>query len=147
VVCNIPAANDGGIEVRPMVEWVDRGPRPIADGEVRYLATIHETETAAEEPGTPGWEEGAAEHGRFGEVAGDALRAAGAVHPTGTASTVRVRNGEVLVSDGPYAEAMEVVGGFYVLQGDAAGVADLATRIPVPEDGAVELRPIMELDG
>jgi hypothetical protein len=147
VVCNIPAANDGGIEVRPMVEWVDRGPRPIADGEVRYLATIHGTETAAEEPGTPGWEGGAAEHGRFGEMAGDALRAAGAVHPTGTASTVRVRNGEVLVSDGPYAEAMEVVGGFYVLQGDAAGVADLATGIPVPEDGAVELRPIMELDG
>jgi hypothetical protein len=80
-------------------------------------------------------------------MAGDAVRAAGAVHPTGTASTVRVRNGEVLVSDGPYAEAMEVVGGFYVLQGDAAGVADLATRIPVPGDGAVELRPIMELDG
>jgi hypothetical protein len=147
LVCHIPAVNDGGIEVRPMVEWVDRGARPPAEDEARYLATIHGPETRAEEPGSPGWEAGAAEHGRFGEAAGEALRAAGAVHPTTTASTVRVRDGEVLVTDGPYAEAMEVVGGFYVLQGEHAAVADLAVRIPVPEGGAVELRPIMELGG
>jgi hypothetical protein len=147
LVCHIPAVNDGGIEVRPMVEWVDRGPRPPADGEARYFATIHGAETAAEEPGSPGWEAGAAEHGRFGKEAGEAMRAGGAVHPTTTASTVRVRDGEVLVSDGPYAESMEVVGGFYVLQGEPDAVADLAGRIPVPERGAVELRPIMELGG
>lgn len=64
-----------------------------------------------------------------------------------TASTVQVRNGERLVTDGPFIEAKEVIGGFYVID-----VADLdealawAARIPNAHFGTVEVRPVMEFD-
>jgi hypothetical protein len=60
---------------------------------------------------------------------------------------VRVRDGEVLVTDGPFAEGAEVVGGLYLLTAPASAIVDLAAQVPVPPGGAVELRPIMELDG
>lgn len=148
---HLPAASDadGAVELRPIVEWVDRReevtPPP---GATRYLATIHGTEDeVAETPGTDGWDAGADQHAAFGAAAGDALLAAVAVHPTSTATTIRVRDGGLLVSDGPFAEAVEVVGGAYVLAGTLDQVLDLAARIPVPSDGAVELRPIMDFGG
>lgn len=146
---NIPAVKDGAAEIRPMVEWNDhsgeRGPLP--EGSARYLATIHGPSTEADVPGTAGWDEGEAKHARFVADAGDAVVAGGAVQPSSTASTVRVRDGELLVTDGPYAESMEVVGGFYVLRGPADEVEKVASRIPVNDGGAVTLRPIMELGG
>lgn len=149
LVRHIPAVAQGGVELRPLAEWVDNsGERSVAAGSRRVLATIHGTEVVAvETPGSPEWDAGAAERGAFAATAGDALLAAGALHPTSAATTVRVRDGELLVTDGPYAEALEVVGGFYVLTGTDAEVAALAARVPVPAEGAVELRPIMELDG
>jgi hypothetical protein len=149
---NIPTAahvpSDGAIEIRPLVQWSDRAAevteRPTAR---RYLATIHGTETDAETPGSDGWDAGAVEHHAFADAAGDALLAGGAVHPTHTATTIRVRDGE-LVTDGHFAEAIEIVGGFYVLRADSdEAAAELAGRIPLPPDGWVELRSVMELDG
>ncbi|MGH2814742.1 MAG: YciI family protein, partial [Actinomycetota bacterium] len=67
-----------------------------------------------------------------------------ALQPTATATTVRVRDGELLVTDGPYAEAMEIVGGFYMLRAAEGEAPAIASRIPVNDGGAVELRPIME---
>jgi hypothetical protein len=143
----IPAAALGAIELRPMVQWSDRSSEVGPSDEPRWLCTIHGPETAADDPDGASWGAGAAEHGRFAELAGDALVAAAAVHPTSSATTIRVRDGELLVSDGPFAEASEVVGGCYVLRGDADAVAQLAARIPVNPGGAVEVRPVMELDG
>ena len=143
----IPAVALGAIELRPMVQWTDRSADLPPSGEPRWLCTIHGPETATDDPDGTSWDDGAAEHGRFAELAGDALVAAAAVHPTSSATTIRVRDGELLVSDGPFAEASEVVGGCYVLRGDADAVAQLAARIPVNPGGAVELRPVMELDG
>ena len=145
---NIPAAKVGAIEIRPLVQWTDRAGevKPPADDDARFLATIHGPATDADVPGTPAWDAGAAEHQRFAAEAGDAVLSGGAVQPAHTATTVRVRDGELLVTDGPYAEAMEVVGGFYVLRAPTDDVPALAGRIPVNDGGAVELRPIMELD-
>ena len=147
LVRHIPAVATGAAEVRPLAELADPGPGAGPDGTARYLATIHGTETAAETPGTPGWESGAEAHQRFGQDAGDAIALGIALHPTTTASTVRLRDGELLVTDGPYAEAIEVVGGLYVLRGKPDTITELAAAIPVPEGGGVELRPVMEIDG
>jgi hypothetical protein len=142
----IPEASIGGVEVRPMVEWQDRQAEVEVPGSaVRYLATIHGPDDEGEIPGTAEWDAGAAEHGRWAAEAGDALLAGGALHPTSTATSVQVRDGELLLSDGPYIEAVEVVGGFYLLWStDADDAVALAGRIPTGPEAlsGIELRPI-----
>ena len=62
---------------------------------------------------------------------------------TTTATTVRVRGGNEVVSDGPYAEAKEALGGYFVLECPSLDEAvDWAARIPAAEHGAVEVRPV-----
>ncbi|HET9508226.1 MAG TPA: YciI family protein [Gaiellaceae bacterium] len=62
-----------------------------------------------------------------------------------TAKTVRVRDGETIVTDGPYAETKEQLGGFFVLDcEDLDQALALATKIPVVERASVELRPVIE---
>jgi hypothetical protein len=61
---------------------------------------------------------------------------------TKTATTVRVRNGDTLVTDGPYAEVKEALGGYYILECDSIDEAcRLAAQIPAAEHGAIEVRP------
>jgi len=63
--------------------------------------------------------------------------------PTRDATTVRVRNNETLVTDGPYAEVKEALGGYFLLECESMDEAlDWATRIPAAEHGAVEVRPV-----
>jgi hypothetical protein len=62
---------------------------------------------------------------------------------TGTATTVRVRNGDRMVTDGPYAEIKEALGGFFILECDSIDDAcRLAAEIPAAEHGAIEVRPV-----
>jgi hypothetical protein len=62
-----------------------------------------------------------------------------------TAKTVRVRNGETLVTDGPFAETKEQVGGFFLLEcEDLDQAIAIAAKIPVAERSSVELRPVIE---
>ena len=71
-------------------------------------------------------------------VAGDALQ------PTQTATTVRVRDGETLLSDGPFAEIKEQLGGYYILDCEDLDVAlRYAAMIPSARYGSVEVRPVM----
>ena len=75
--------------------------------------------------------------GAAGVVAGGAELAA-----SGDATTVRVRDGETLVTDGPYAEVKEALGGFYLLECESMEEAlEWAARIPGAEHGAIEVRP------
>jgi hypothetical protein len=140
----IPAARHGWIALRPIVMWqADTG--AAARGQ-HHLALLYGKESPGDAPGTPAWDAGAAEHGRFAEAAGQAIVAGAALHPIDTTTTVRVRDGELLVTDGPFSECAEVVGGFYVLAaGDAEAVADVAAKIPVGPSGAVEVRPVLEM--
>jgi hypothetical protein len=68
------------------------------------------------------------------------------LHPTATATSVRVREGKRLVTDGPFAETREQLGGYYVIEAenldDAIAVAE---RIPGARRGTIEIRPVMEL--
>jgi hypothetical protein len=62
---------------------------------------------------------------------------------TDTATTVRVRNGDTSITDGPYAEIKEALGGFFVLEASSIDDAcKLAAEIPAAEHGAVEVRPV-----
>jgi hypothetical protein len=142
----IPAALDGWVSLRPMVEWFDRGAQASGTAETpRYVAFIYGKETDGDQPDTPAWDEGLAAHQRFMDEIGDAVQAGGALQPIATATTVQVRDGEVIVSDGPFAESAEVVGGFYVLRAsDHDAAVAVARQIPAE---AIELRPVMEVGG
>jgi hypothetical protein len=68
-----------------------------------------------------------------------------ALEPVGTATTVRVREGETLTTDGPFAETNEVLGGYYVLNcKDLDEAIALAEKCPGARNGSIELRPITE---
>lgn len=70
------------------------------------------------------------------------------LHPVATARSVRVREGKTIVTDGPFAETREQLGGFYLV--DAKDLDDaiaIAARIPPAKRGTVEIRPVMELAG
>jgi len=78
---------------------------------------------------------------------GQYLRAA-PLHPVATATSVRVRNGKRLVTDGPFAETHEQLGGFFLIDAaDLDEAIEIAARIPGARKGTVEVRPIMELAG
>ena len=70
-----------------------------------------------------------------------------ALQSTATATTVRVRDGETLTTDGPFAETKEQLGGFYVVEAkDLDEAIEIATRIPDVRGGSIEVRPVMEMD-
>jgi hypothetical protein len=70
-----------------------------------------------------------------------------ALQPTATATTVRVRDGETLTTDGPFAETKEQLGGFYIVEcNDLDEAIAVAARIPDARGGSVEVRPVMEMD-
>ena len=70
------------------------------------------------------------------------LVAAEALQPVETATTVRVRNGKVAVTDGPFAETKEQLGGFYLVDcKDLDEAIELAAQIPGAKDGSIEIRP------
>jgi len=70
------------------------------------------------------------------------------LHPIATATSVRVRDGRRVVTDGPFAETREQLGGYYVIDaGDLDEAISIAERIPPARFGTVEIRPVMEIGG
>jgi hypothetical protein len=115
---------------------------------MRYLALIYGDENVVwsdEEQ-----QEVMAGYNTFGEEGGKAgvLTGVGeALQPTSTATTVRVRDGETVTTDGPFAETKEQLGGFYLFDCDNLDQAiEWAAKIPGAKDGSIEVRPIMEFD-
>ena len=73
------------------------------------------------------------------------LVSAEALHPTHTATTVRVRDGKTLTTDGPFAETKEVLGGYYLLNcKDLDEALEMAAKIPGAKHGSIEVRPIID---
>lgn len=69
-----------------------------------------------------------------------------ALEPTNTATTVRVRDGESMTTDGPFAETNEVLGGYYLLNcKDLNEAIEIAARCPGARQGSIEVRPITDL--
>ncbi len=70
------------------------------------------------------------------------------LHPISTATSVRVREGKRLVTDGPFAETREQLGGYYVIEAqDLDEAIRIAERVPPVRFGTVEIRPVMEIEG
>ena len=83
---------------------------------------------------------------------GDGLRSSGlllaaeALHPIGSATTVRVRQGKMSITDGPFAETKEQLAGFYLIDArDLNDAIQIAAKIPPAREGSVEVRPVREL--
>jgi hypothetical protein len=74
--------------------------------------------------------------------------AASPLHPTTTATSVRVREGKRLITDGPFAETREQLGGYYLINADSIEEAiAVAEQIPMAKRGTVEIRPVVEIPG
>jgi hypothetical protein len=74
--------------------------------------------------------------------------AASPLQPVATATTIRVREGKRIVTDGPYAETREQLGGYFLIEAkDLNEAITIAGRIPGARKGTVEVRPIMEIQG
>ena len=70
------------------------------------------------------------------------------LHPISTATSVRVREGKRFVTDGPFAETREQLGGYYLIDAhDLDEAIRIAERVPPARFGTVEIRPVMEIDG
>jgi hypothetical protein len=117
---------------------------------MRYLCLLYVPEDAFLTPGTP----------EFAQVVADNIAATSAMskagvlvdsaplRPVSTATTVRVRDGEPLLTDGPYAELKEQLGGYYLLEcADIGEALRWAQTIPAAGAGAVEVRPLMAVEG
>jgi hypothetical protein len=115
---------------------------------MRYLLMIcgDETELEAASP-----EESAArfnEYVKFGEemTRRGVLEGGERLRPTTDATTVRVREGDVVTSDGPFAETKEQIGGFYLVEcKDLDEAIDVASKIPGARAGSIEVRPIWQM--
>ncbi len=113
----------------------------------QYMLLIH-----APVEGRPSPEEMQAALPRWNEYT-DALRESGALvagdalQPIETATTVRVRDGETIITDGPFAETKEALGGYYIIDvADLDAALGWAARIPNVSSGSVEVRPVWAFD-
>jgi hypothetical protein len=78
----------------------------------------------------------------------DRMRSGAPLQATTTATTVRVRNGETLTTDGPFAETKEQLGGFYLIDAESLDEAlEWAAKIPSARFGSIEVRPVSEMGG
>ena len=108
---------------------------------MKVLALIYADEEAWESLPEADRQATYARYREFGERAGARVADGAELAPTRSATTVRVRNGEVTLADGPSAETSEPLGGFYLLDVESLEeAAELAAGIPSAATGAVELR-------
>jgi hypothetical protein len=84
------------------------------------------------------------EYQAFGKEFAAAIKGGNALKPTSAATTVRLRDGQRLTTDGPFAETKEQLGGFYLVEaGTQAEAVAIAAKIPAARFGSIEVRPIM----
>jgi hypothetical protein len=139
---DIPIAAFGAVEVWPAVHSIEPS-RKLTGND--WLALLLEPAESAHTPGTPEWEAVAARHADLHAAAGDHLIGGAALHDRSTATTVRVRDGEVLITDGPYVEGAEIATGIYLLDAaDRDEAVKLASMIPA---STVQVRQLAGVSG
>jgi hypothetical protein len=84
------------------------------------------------------------DYGAFGKEFAGTIKGGNALQPTSSATTVRVRDGKRLTTDGPFAETKEQLGGYYLIDApDLDAAIAVAAKIPGARSGSIEVRPIM----
>src|SRR5438093_925452 len=121
----------------------------LLEDAMKYLCLVYQNEKAWQQMSQADMEKGMAEYNAFTEAIKKAGNYVGgeALQPTNTATSVRVRNGKVSTTDGPYVETKEQLGGYYLIKAkDLNDAVQVASRIPGAKHGTIEVRPIMEFD-
>lgn len=138
----VPVAAFGAVELWPVVHAVEPSRKLTGDD---WLALLAEPAASAHTPGTPEWEAVAAKHADLHAAAGDQVIGGAALHDRSTATTVRVRDGEVLITDGPYVEGAEIATGIYLLgAADRDAAIKVASMIPA---STVQVRQLAGVSG
>jgi hypothetical protein len=110
---------------------------------MQYLLLIYDNEKR--------WEKGydqneMKEYGAFGQEFAKAIQGGNALQSVKVATTVRVRDGKRLTTDGPFAETKEQLGGYYLVEAkDLDEAIAIAAKIPAARFGSIEVRPIMKI--
>ena len=111
---------------------------------MQYLLLIYEGEKRWEGLSKPEIDKEMGDYRAFGEEFAGTIKGGNALQPTGTATTVRVRDGKRLTTDGPFAETKEQLGGYYLIDApDLDAAIAVAAKIPGARSGSIEVRPIM----
>ncbi len=151
VAARLPPAAKGTVEVRPMLVLDGLPPaRPHAaePGATPYLLLVYHDEAAWEKTDPAARREGAAADVALAHELDEAgaYFSASPLHPAATATCVRVRDGKRLITDGPFAETHEVLGGYFLIRAAGRDAAlRVATRFPAACRGTVEVRPLFDL--
>ena len=114
---------------------------------MQYAMLIYEDESVAPDRESLEMAQLMEEYNRFTkEISDEGVNKGGeALHGVETATTVRIRDGQVAVTDGPFAETKEQLGGFYLIEAEDLDAAiAIAARIPAARTGSVEVRPVVE---
>lgn len=112
---------------------------------MQYLLLIYQAEAATQNRSEAEARAMFTEYGQFTQAIKDSgqYKGGNALQPVTTATTVQVRDGKTLATDGPFAETREQLGGYYLI--DAAHLDDaiaVAARIPAARNGSIEIRPV-----
>lgn len=116
---------------------------------MQYAMLIYSEESKDPKPGTKEFDDLIGEYFALSDqVKKNGMYQAGAaLQPVATATTVKVRDGKLTTTDGPFAETKEQLGGLYVLEcKDLDEAIDYAAKIPTSRNGTIEVRPIMSFD-
>jgi hypothetical protein len=113
---------------------------------MQYLLMIYRNEADLVKMDAAARQQMSAEYGTFTQsiIQSGHFKAGDGLQPTTTATTVRVRDGKILTTDGPFAETREQLGGYYLVEAkDLDEALAIAARIPGAKDGSIEVRPVM----
>ena len=116
---------------------------------MQYLLLIYRSEAELGKMDAAARREMMTDYGAFTQsiVQSGHFKAGDGLQPTTTATTVRVRDGKILTTDGPFAETREQLGGYYLIEArDLDTALGIAARIPGAKAGSIEVRPIMIYD-
>jgi hypothetical protein len=114
--------------------------------QMQYLLMIYRNEAEIGKMGPAERKQVTADYGAFTQsiVQSGHFKAGDGLQPTTTATTVRVRDGKMLTTDGPFAETREQLGGYYLVEAkDLDTALGIAARIPCAKSGSIEVRPVM----
>lgn len=115
---------------------------------MKYLALLYSSEAARPDPSRPDYPAVMKAYAQAGKTfaARGILLGANPLQPVATAVSVKVRDGAVVTTDGPFAETKERLGGYYLLDcPDLDDAIQMARLIPAAEYGTIELRPVMDI--
>ena len=116
---------------------------------MQYLLLIYRSEAELTKMTAVDRKQMTAEYGTFTQsiVQSGHFKAGDGLQPSTTATTVRVRDGKMLTTDGPFAETREQLGGYYLVEAkDLDAALAVAARIPGAKTGSIEVRPVMVYD-